>query len=211
LRRVLMVQPLLDYGALQPGAKASAFIRESARRLGLVPDQGARVRLTGTVALEDEEFGTVAEGTGIAAVVSFLLVTLLLLLAVRSVRLVACMAATLIAGMIATAAFAAAAVGTLNLISIAFVVLFIGIAVDFGIQFSVRYIAERETGAEMRDALASAGGKVGPSLALAAAACAAGFLSLVPTEYRGMAEMGLISGFGMLVALVFNLTLLPAL
>lgn len=211
LRRVLLVQPVLDFGALQPGAEPSAFIRESAKSLGLLPDQGTRVRLTGTVALEDEEFGTVAEGTGIAAVVSFLLVTLLLFLAVRSVRLVLCMAATLVAGMIATAAFAAAAVGTLNLISIAFVVLFIGIAVDFGIQFSVRYLAEREEGAEVQDALARAGMKTGPSLALAAAACAAGFLSLVPTEYRGMAEMGLISGFGMAVAFVFNLTLLPAL
>jgi len=211
LRRFVLVQPALDYGSLSPGAEAAAFIRESAVAIGLTPDQGVSVRLTGSVALNDEEFATVAEGTGLAAVVSLTLVTILLLLAVRSVRLVFCILATLIAGVVATCAFAAAAVGAINIISIAFIVLFIGIAVDFGIQFSVRYLDEHARTADLQDALRATAGTTGVSLTLAASACAVGFLSLVPTDYRGMAELGIISGAGMLIALILNLTLLPAL
>lgn len=211
LRRFLLVQPALDYSSLSAGADAAAFIRTTAAELGLTPDQGVRVRLTGSVALADEEFATVAEGTQLAAVVSLTLVTILLLLAVRSVRLVACILATLIAGVILTSAFAAAAVGEINIISIAFIVLFIGIAVDFGIQFSVRYLDEHARTEELYDALQATAGTTGVSLTLAAAACAVGFLSLVPTDYKGMAELGIISGAGMLIALLLNLTLLPAL
>jgi hypothetical protein len=211
LRRFVLVQPALDYGSLSAGATAAGFIRESAAELGLTVDHGTRVRLTGSVALSDEEFATVAEGTGLAAVVSFTLVSILLLLAVRSVRLVICILATLIAGVIATCAFAAAAVGAINIISIAFIVLFIGIAVDFGIQFSVRYLDEHARAAGLHDALRATAGTTGVSLTLAASACAVGFLSLVPTDYKGMAELGIISGMGMLIALVLNLTLLPAL
>jgi hypothetical protein len=211
LRRFLLVQPTLDYGSLSAGAGAAGFIRAAAAGIGLTPENGVRVRLTGSVALSDEEFATVAEGTGLAAVVSFTLVSILLLMAVRSVRLVACILATLVAGVIATCAFAAAAVGAINIISIAFIVLFIGIAVDFGIQFSVRWLDEHARTAGFEDALRATAGTTGVSLTLAAGACAVGFLSLVPTDYKGMAELGIISGAGMLIALLLNLTLLPAL
>jgi len=211
LRRFVLVQPTLDYSNLSAGSDAASFIRTAAAELGLTPDHGVRVRLTGSVALADEEFATVAEGTKLAAIVSLSLVTILLLLAVRSVRLVICILLTLIAGVVLTCAFAAAAVGQLNIISIAFIVLFIGIAVDFGIQFSVRYLDEHVRNEGLYDALRATAGTTGVSLTLAAGACAAGFLSLVPTDYKGMAELGIISGAGMLIAPTLNLTLLPAL
>lgn len=211
MRRFLLVQPVLDYGALEPGGRASEWIRQAAHNLGLTAAAGYRVRLTGDVALSDQEFATIAEGAWLAAVVSLSLVTLLLFMAVKSYRAVLCILATLICGLVATSAFAAAAVGSLNVISVAFMVLFIGIAVDFGIQFGVRYMNERNTESDARAALMASAGKVGPSLTLAALACAVGFLSLVPTDYRGMAEMGIISGAGMFIALLLNLTLLPAL
>jgi hypothetical protein len=211
LRRFILAQPVLDYGALSPGGEASAFVRETARGLQGNPDYATRVRLTGSVALSDEEFATVAEGTGLAAVVSLTLVTAILFAAVRSVRIVLSILLTLVAGIIATSAFATATVGSINIISIGFVVLFIGIAVDFGIQFCVRCADERGRNAGLPGALVATAHSTGPSLALAATACAVGFLALVPTDYKGMAELGQISGVGMLIALILNLTLLPAL
>jgi hypothetical protein len=211
LRQFVLVQPALDYSSLSAGADAAGFIRAAAAELRLTPDQGVRVRLTGSVALADEEFATVAEGTRLAAFVSFTLVALLLLMAVRSVRLVLCILLTLIAGIVLTSAFAAAAVGDLNILSIAFIVLFIGMAVDFGIQFSVRYLDERARDVEPFAAMQSAAATTGFSLTIAALACTVGFLSLIPTDYTGMAELGVISGAGMLIALILNLTLLPGL
>ncbi len=87
-------------------------------------------------------------------------------------------------------------VGALNLISVAFFVLFIGLGIDFGIQFSVRYRAERHDLGSLRAALRSAASKAGPPLALAAAATAVGFGSFVPTDYRGLSELGEIAGAG---------------
>jgi predicted RND superfamily exporter protein len=108
-------------------------------------------------------------------------------------------------------AFGLLMVGALNLISVAFFALFVGIGVDFGIQFSVRYRAERHELRDLRDALISAARKAGAPLALAAAATAVGFSSFVPTAYRGLAELGQIAGSGMIIAFLTSITFLPAL
>jgi len=210
LRRVILAQPKRDFTALQPGAKATAAVRALTRDMGLTADRGVTVRLTGAVALSDEEFATVLEGMGWALVASILIVLGLLLAALRSFKLIAACFITLIAGLILTFGFAAIAIGSLNLVSIAFAVMFIGLSIDFGIQFGVRYGQERF----IRDdsaALPRTGHAMARPLTLAAVAIAAGFLSFVPTDYSGVSELGLIAGAGMAITLVLNLTLLPAL
>src|SRR5882672_8153298 len=104
-----------------------------------------------------------------------------------------------------------AAIGTFNVISVAYIPLFVGIGVDFGIQYTVRYRAERHALGDLEQALTRAGQSMGPSLALAALATAACFYSFVPTDYSGLAELGLIAGTGMLIAFLLSGTMLPAL
>jgi hopanoid biosynthesis associated RND transporter like protein HpnN len=207
----VLVKPKLDYGALQPGAAASAAIRATAARLEFVRDGGARVRLTGSVALNDEEFGTVAAGALYGLGGSTLLVTLWLFLAVRSWRVIAPILLSLLFGLLLTTGFAAAAIGTLNLVSIAFAILFVGIAVDFAIQFSVRLRDAQHDGAELADALVVTGRRAGAQILVAALATAAGFLAFTPTDFNGVAQLGLIAGIGMLIAFTCTMTVLPAL
>ena len=114
-------------------------------------------------------------------------------------------------GLAITAAAGLWMVGALNPISIAFAVLFVGIGVDFGIQFAVRYRAERYENDDLRVALMNAARHVGVPLTLAAAATAAGFMSFVPTAYKGLSELGQIAGVGMIIAFLVTITLLPAL
>jgi hopanoid biosynthesis associated RND transporter like protein HpnN len=102
-------------------------------------------------------------------------------------------------------------VGSLNLLSIAFAVLFVGLGVDFGIQFSVRYRSERFKSDDLRLALEKAAERSAVPLSLAAMATAAGFLSFLPTDYKGISELGKIAGVGMLVAFTTSITVLPAL
>ncbi len=210
LRRFVLVQPVLDYSALQPGARASQALRTEAEQLGLTPDHGVRVRLTGSVALSDEEFASVRQGAAGTTILSLALVCLMLFLALRSWRLILAIVVTLLVGLAVTSAFAAAAVGALNLISIAFAVLFIGIAVDFSIQFSVRYRDERHHVGDLSQSINRAGLGIGGSLALAAGATAVGFFAFVPTDYSGVSELGLIAGTSMIIAFILNLTMLPA-
>jgi uncharacterized protein len=211
LRRFINIQPVLDFDDLQPGRKATAAIREAASRLGLTPERGVKVRLTGSVALSDEEFATIADGAALNGVITLLLVVLVLWLALKKARIIMAVFVNLSVGLILTAAIGLWMVGALNLISVAFAVLFVGLGVDFGIQFSVRYRAERFESHDLENALlGTAKGLAGPLL-LAAASIAAGFYSFLPTTYVGLSELGLIAGTGMIVAFGTTVTLLPAL
>lgn len=209
-RRLVLAQARLDLGALEPGREATQALRRAAASLEHVASGRATVRVTGQVALADEEFATVAQGALGGMALSGALVLLWLVLAVRSWRLIVPIVATLWLGLLVTCGFAAIAVGTLNLISVAFAVLFTGIAVDFAIQFCVRYREMRLATGEGTLALTRTVVGVGPQILLAAVAIAAGFLAFVPTSFRGVAELGLIAGFGMLIALACTLTFLPA-
>src|SRR5579871_3815246 len=211
LRRFIEVRPRLDYGALEPGLAASNIIRKTATALRLDPEDGVRVRLTGPVPLADEEFGTLAERAGLMGSAMFAAVLLTLWLAVRSFRIILAILITLVAGLMITMALGLLYAREFNIISIAFVALFVGLGVDFAIQFTVRYRAERHRVGDLKMALAEAGLKIGEPLALAAAATAVGFLSFLPTNYSGVAELGLVAGIGMLVAFVLSIVLLPAL
>jgi len=139
-----------------------------------------------------------------------LLIALWLFLAVHSWRLIAPILMTLAFGLMLTLLFAATAVGTLNLVSVGFGILFVGIAVDFAIQFSVRYREMRLLFPDPARALAETGRRVGGQILVASAATAAGFLAFVPTDFRGVAELGLIAGIGMLIAFLCTMTFLPA-
>ncbi|MGE3623182.1 MAG: MMPL family transporter [Bdellovibrionales bacterium] len=211
LRKLILVKPVLRYDELQPGQIANNAIRDTAKFMGLTPDRGVNVRLTGSVPLNDEEFATVAEGTGFATILSGVLVIIILLLALRSLRLILPILITLVAGLAATTAVALAAVGSLNLISVAFAVMFIGIAVDFGIQFGVRYRDQHHEEPDHARALLRTAAIIAIPLALAAASTALGFLSFMPTDYRGVSELGFIAGIGMIIAFVLTVTLFPAL
>ncbi len=211
MRRVIEALVKLDFGQLQAGAQPTRVIREAAAKLGLSPANGVSVRLTGPVPIFDEEFATLTEGAVPIASATIGVIVFMLWLALRSWRLIASVMATILAGLIATTALGLAMVGAFNIISVAFVALFVGLGVDFGIQFGVRYRAERHAGAALDAALIEAARGIGPSLTLAAFAIAAGFFGFLPTSYRGVAELGLIAGTGMLITFAMTLTLLPAL
>ncbi len=113
-------------------------------------------------------------------------------------------------GLSLTTAVGLMMVGSLNLLSIAFAVLFVGLGVDFGIQFSVRYRSERFKNEDLALALENAARRSAVPLSLAAMATAAGFLCFLPTDYKGISELGKIAGAGMLIAFLTSITVLPA-
>ena len=208
-RKIVLAQPAPGRDRLRPAAAAVDAIYESAETLGLDEAGGIDVRVTGDALMLQEELQTLESGAGIGLLLSLGAVVLLLAFGLQSLRLVAATLFTLVVGLSWTAAFAGAVFGVLNIVSVAFAVLFIGLGVDFGIHFALRYREALAANAH-REALKQAGMDVGMPLALSAAAAAIGFLSFLPTDYRGVAQLGVISAFGMFVALFLNLTLLPA-
>ena len=208
-RGFLLVKSRLDYSSLEAAEGPLESLRGHAT--GLEERLGVRIRLTGPIPIEAEERETVARGAGLAAGLSLILVSVVLIAGFRSLRLVGAMLCTLVVGLLWTAFFVVVAVGSLNFISASVPVLFIGLGVDFGIQFGLRYREELARGGDHETVLRRAVTGVGGALTLAAVAAALSFFAFLPTSYRGFAEMGLIAGVGMGIALLANLTLFPAL
>ena len=210
-RKFVMIQPVLDYNALEPGREATKLIRRLAAEQNIDAAHGLRIRLTGPVAVADDEFATLADDAFLNYSLTTAAIVLFLWLALRSGPLVISVLITTFAGLVVTAALGLIMVGELNPISVAFAALFVGLGIDFGIQFAVRYRADRYELGSVDAALRGAARGVGWSLTLAAVSLLAGFFAFLPTQFRGVSELGLIAGVGMIVAYLFSLTLLPAL
>ncbi|WP_027583659.1 MMPL family transporter [Bradyrhizobium sp. Ai1a-2] len=210
-RAFIEFKPVLDYQALEPGKAATDTIRQAAADLKFASEYGARVRLTGPVPIANEEYATVQDGAVINGIGTVLIVLVILWLALHSAKIIFAVFLNLFIGLAITTAVGLMMVGSLNLLSIAFAVLFVGLGVDFGIQFSVRYRSERFKNDNLTLALENAARRSAVPLSLAAMATAAGFLCFLPTDYKGISELGKIAGAGMLIAFLTSITTLPAL
>ena len=211
-RRVIVVDPYLDYKKILVAAATIDAIDDAILELGLDQAAGVQIRLTGNPALNHEEMLGLAWDIGGGGVFCFLLVAGFLYFSFRSWRLVLASLTTLLVGLIWTAAFAAVTIGELNMISIAFAILFIGLGVDFAIHFGMAFASERRTHSLTTEAaLHKAIDGIGASLVLCGFTTAIGFLVFLPAEYRGVAELGAIAGAGMFIILILTLTLFPSL
>jgi hopanoid biosynthesis associated RND transporter like protein HpnN len=207
----VLAHPVLDQGSLQPGGAATAALVKIAAALPDVASGRATVNYTGQIPLSDEEFASLTQGLVTGGVISVVLIALWLYLALRSWRLILPILATLLLGLALTISFAAVAIGVMNLISVAFAILFIGLAVDFAIQFCVRLRDVRHDVPDLALAIPETARRAGGQIALAAAATACGFLAFSPTDFVGVAELGIIAGAGMGIAFVCTISFLPAL
>ncbi len=209
-RRLVIAKPLLDFNQIMPTEEAFLKAREISKEFEQSIDE-VSISITGEKALEHEELESVSQGAIFSGILSLTLVCLTLFFALRSFKLLFITFISLITGLILTAGFATVSVGHLNLISIAFAVLYIGLGVDFAIHLCLRY---RELIAEQKSNLEAIHGSiqsVGKSLILCAITTSIGFFAFIPTDYAGVSELGIISGAGMFIGLIVSLTLLPAL
>ncbi len=209
-RTIVIARPKMNFDEIMPAEHALTTAREMAN-LVISENPGVRIRMTGETALEHEELESVSKGAAIAGIVSLILVCTSLWVGLRSFKLLLATLITLIIGLVLTAGFATIAIGHLNLISIAFAVLYIGLGVDYAIHICLHYRECRVQGMENQEAIIDSIHTVGFSIFLCAITTSMGFLAFIPTDYAGVSELGIISGGGMFIGLAVSLTLLPAL
>jgi hypothetical protein len=209
--RVIAIRPQEAFDELFFAEPAVRAIRDAARDLSLDPDHGVTVRVTGSAILNYEELLAVTLQGKVVGAVSFVLFSVAVFFALRSARVVLALVVSLLVSVLWTNAFAAAAVGHLNQVSAVFNVLIIGLGGELGIHVCLRYAELVGQGRSRAAALIETGESIGSSLVSSAGTTAIGFLVFLPTDYRGVAELGFISGAGMLISLASSLTVLPAL
>jgi hopanoid biosynthesis associated RND transporter like protein HpnN len=209
--RVISILPTETFDELLFAEPAIRTIRAEVAELGLDAGSGVRVRLTGSTVLNYEELTVVQTQGKILAVAALVLFTATVYFALRSMRVLFALVASLVASLLWTNAFAAAAVGHLNQVSATFNVLIVGLGGELGIHVCMRYAELVAKGRGRAEALAETGLTTGSALFSSTVTTAIGFLVFFPTDYRGVAELGLIAGAGVVFSLIASLTLLPAL
>jgi hopanoid biosynthesis associated RND transporter like protein HpnN len=210
-REFIILQPELDYSDLFPAETVIEKIRIIGDELDINAENNLRLRLSGSAVLSHEELHSVVDGTQLSIILALCMVTVIMIVGLGSFWLVLATIITLISGLIITAAWAALTVGELNLISVAFAVLYIGLGVDFAIHFCLRFREHLMNNGDRALALRETSKSCGDSLFLCAVTTAIGFYAFMPTDYDGIAELGWISGSGMFISFIVTMTLLPAL
>ncbi len=172
---------------------------------------GVNVGLTGEPVLDLDQGAQSQKDTMVASVVSLVLCALIFIYGYnetgRPVKATIC----LLFGLAYSLAFATATVGNLNILTITFLPMLIGLAIDFGVHLITRYEEELRHGKSVEEALSKALMFTGQGIIMGALTTAGAFLAMALTNFKGIREMGIICGGGLLVALVPMMTLLPVL
>jgi len=210
LRSIVSAKPIADFNSMQPAKRSMDYARTIIQEIKLLDPQ-VTIRMTGKIALEEDELRVLSEDTVYSGLFALVLVIIVLFIGLRSTKLVLCTLIVLIMGLILTAGFATIAVGHLNVLSVAFAILYIGLGVDFAIHICLCFRECWEHHMTSEQAIQRSIRILGSSLLLCALTTSIGFFAFIPTDYKGVSELGLISGGGMFVGLIVSLTLLPAL
>ncbi|XUJ36920.1 hypothetical protein ACQ5SK_21870 [Bradyrhizobium japonicum] len=209
LRHFVEIAPKLNFSALQPGLAAEKGINKAAADLNLNSRLGANLSLTGQVPMNDEQFSVIRSSALRDTLTATLGVLIVLWLALRSWKLIISVFCSLVVGLAATAALGLLMVGSFNLISIAF--LCCSWAWVWTSEFSsVCAIAPSGMNLAICDKRCAVRRKVRKTTRAGCRSHLCRLFAFLPTSYRGLSELGLIAGCGMLIAFACSITLVPA-
>ena len=209
-QRILTIDPVLDTTRLRPTAALQGFIDQSVDALRAETGLNPQVFVTGNPVLRSDELQSVSRGIGFAFFISFILVGLLLLWALRSIRLAVFTLLSLVISIVITAGIASMIFTALNLVSIAFTVLMVGLGVDFAIHLLLHLRHENGLGKSIPASFYRTNRQIGTALVLTAPSTALAFLAFVPTKFIGISQLGIIAAIGVIIAFLVATSFLPA-
>lgn len=172
-------------------------------------NQGVRIGLTGIPVLESDEMRDSQSAMTQASLLSFAGVAALLLLGFRGFRHPMLTIGSLGIAMAWTFGFTTAAIGHLNILSVSFATMLVGLG-DVGTVYLMRYRELRSEGRSLPAALAGTAQTVGPGIVTSSMTTAAAFFVAVFTEFSGVRELGIIAGAGILFCALSAFLTLPA-
>lgn len=211
-RRLLFVlaDPRAEAGSFNRFAPAVAKVRADVREVRRAyPD--VKVGVTGRAVLESDEMTVARRDMAIATLIAVLGVAMLLVVVFRGLVRPALAVLTLGIGLSWSLGFATLTVGHLNILTIVFLPMLVGLGIDYSIHFIARFEEERGAGRGIQDALARTYAGAGKGIAAAALTTAVAFGTLMLTGFKGLVELGFLGGSGILLAVLAALTALPAL
>jgi len=172
---------------------------------------GLEAGVTGIAAIENDETSQSIADSKFTSILAFALIALLLFIVFRGVRVPICAAITLLIGVGWSFGWATLAVGHLQVLSVVFTVILLGLGIDFALHLTARLELTREEHEDLGDVLSRVYRGIGPGLITGAVTTAASFAVMLLTDFKGVAEMGVIAAGGILLCLFAMLCVYPAL
>ncbi|HEY3308458.1 MAG TPA: MMPL family transporter [Desulfuromonadaceae bacterium] len=210
-QQVITILPLKDEGSFVPAEKAIQATRTALHEvLGKPEFKGVKAGLTGVPVLEFEEMTTSQRDMEIATALSLTLTVILLLFAFRGFLNVVAAMVSLVVGICVSFGFATAFVGHLNILSMVFAIMLIGLGIEYGIQVVLRYQEELRKGTSGMAAIEIGLSANIRSIVMAAATVAIAFATFAFTDFKGIAELGIIAAGGVFICVIATFTVLPA-
>lgn len=207
---IMQIFPIKDYATMDVIGKPLATIKKALAETRAEFPQ-VKAGITGRPVLQADEMNTTDKDVTKASIISTLGVLLLFMYFLRGwLRPVLTVTALMIA-MAWTFGFATISVGELNLLSIVFASILIGVGVDFGVHVLTRYNEARGDGENVQDAVHIAMMFCTPNVFISALTSATAFIAVTAFDFLGLAQLGLIAGAGILLCAMAMLTFLPAL
>ncbi len=206
---VMRVLPVKDFGALDVVGKSLSTVR------GAITETrsefpGLKVGLTGRPALQADEMDTTDRDMTRAAVIAILFIGVLFMIILHGWLRPFLVLLSLAMATAWTFGFATVTVGELNLLSVIFALVLVGIGVDFGIHVVMRYVEAHGKGLGVEDAVRASLFRTGPGVILGALTSVCAFYSVLGSDFIGLGQLGLIGGTGVLFCLVSMMLVLPA-
>jgi len=210
-QQIITLLPVKEEGSFVASEKPIKAARAALNEILKRPEfKGVTGGLTGVPVLEYEEMATSQHDIGIATILSLSLTVILLLFAFRGLLNVIAAMVSLVVGICLSFGFATLAVGHLNILSMVFAIMLIGLGIEYGIQVVLRYQEELKLGAGGMEAIETGLSANMRSIIMAAATVALAFATFAFTDFKGIAELGIIAAGGVFICVIATFTVLPA-
>lgn len=185
-------------------------LRRLIQRVQIRHQPHVQIGLTGLPVMEFDEMSTSQRDMLYAGVVSLTGVACLFVAGFGGLRHPLMTVAALLLALAWSFGFVSTTIGHLNILSMSFAVILIGLGIDFGIHYVARYLHLRSRDHGCVDALIETSRRVGPGIVVGGLTTAFAFLTAGLTEFTGIAELGIIAGGGILLCILAALLVLPA-
>ncbi len=209
---LLFVTPKSTDSSFSDKLDALKRLRANISQLQKTSYRDIQAGVTGQEALNQDEMSTAFRDISIATVISLMGLAALLIVFWRGIRYPLLEITELIVALSWTFGLTTFFIGHLNILSITFAPLLLGLGIDYGIHWLARYQEEKQQmGLSRQEALRATMLRLGPSILLAGLTAAFSFFPLILTGFKGLVELGEIASMGMVMTTVSTLCLLPSL
>ena len=207
---VIFIEPIFDITDIDRAVASTDTIQ------GIIDDILQRypdvyAGLTGTIPLGRDEMVYSTRDMQTTSILALALVILLFVFAFRIITAPLLAGLNLVLSIMFAAGIISLFIDSLNIMTSMFAVILIGLGIDFSIHIIALYTEYRGSGKNPVEAMAQALSRSGAGITTGAVTTSIAFFTLMISDTKGIKEMGLVLGIGILAVMFITLVLLPSL